>query len=222
MFSDRRATFRSDEIVERDANLVRQWGNLIGYSKFNVVHLIEGPLRKNLPFTFDIKFDDPRLDRVEAFVSFSRDAERPSLNVRKSVWKLADAGQDRSRFILAHEIGHLKMHRHDSLGFSDVSNSVLASLQEQERVEPQADKFADRLLVEEGLLVGFRNADEIAYTFNVPIECAQRRFDLIQDTMRRRSARYTGESCPECANFTLIRNGTCLKCDICGSTTGCL
>ncbi|MGE3246324.1 MAG: vitamin B12-dependent ribonucleotide reductase [Beijerinckiaceae bacterium] len=32
---------------------------------------------------------------------------------------------------------------------------------------------------------------------------------------------YEGESCPECQNFTLVRNGTCLKCDTCGSTTGC-
>ncbi len=32
---------------------------------------------------------------------------------------------------------------------------------------------------------------------------------------------YEGEACPECANFTLVRNGTCLKCDTCGSTTGC-
>jgi ribonucleoside-diphosphate reductase alpha chain len=32
---------------------------------------------------------------------------------------------------------------------------------------------------------------------------------------------YVGEACPECANFTLVRNGTCLKCDTCGSTTGC-
>ncbi len=32
---------------------------------------------------------------------------------------------------------------------------------------------------------------------------------------------YVGESCPECANFTLVRNGTCLKCETCGATTGC-
>ncbi|MCW5716692.1 MAG: vitamin B12-dependent ribonucleotide reductase [Bauldia sp.] len=32
---------------------------------------------------------------------------------------------------------------------------------------------------------------------------------------------YVGESCPECGNFTLVRNGTCLKCDTCGGTTGC-
>jgi ribonucleoside-diphosphate reductase alpha chain len=32
---------------------------------------------------------------------------------------------------------------------------------------------------------------------------------------------YVGESCGECHNFTLVRNGTCLKCDTCGSTSGC-
>ncbi len=36
-----------------------------------------------------------------------------------------------------------------------------------------------------------------------------------------RIAGYQGDSCPECGNFTLVRNGTCLKCDTCGSTTGC-
>jgi ribonucleoside-diphosphate reductase alpha chain len=32
---------------------------------------------------------------------------------------------------------------------------------------------------------------------------------------------YEGEACQECGNFTLVRNGTCLKCDTCGSTSGC-
>jgi len=32
---------------------------------------------------------------------------------------------------------------------------------------------------------------------------------------------YEGDPCPECGNLTLLRNGTCLKCDTCGSTTGC-
>ena len=36
-----------------------------------------------------------------------------------------------------------------------------------------------------------------------------------------RLAGYQGDACPECGNFTLVRNGTCLKCDTCGSTTGC-
>ncbi|MBV9860337.1 MAG: vitamin B12-dependent ribonucleotide reductase [Alphaproteobacteria bacterium] len=32
---------------------------------------------------------------------------------------------------------------------------------------------------------------------------------------------YEGDSCGECGNFTLVRNGTCLKCDTCGATSGC-
>ena len=32
---------------------------------------------------------------------------------------------------------------------------------------------------------------------------------------------YEGDPCNECGNFTLVRNGTCLKCNTCGSTTGC-
>ncbi len=32
---------------------------------------------------------------------------------------------------------------------------------------------------------------------------------------------YTGDTCSECSNFTMVRNGTCLKCDTCGSTSGC-
>ncbi len=32
---------------------------------------------------------------------------------------------------------------------------------------------------------------------------------------------YEGDPCGDCGNFTLVRNGTCLKCDTCGSTSGC-
>ncbi len=32
---------------------------------------------------------------------------------------------------------------------------------------------------------------------------------------------YTGDACPECGSMTMVRNGTCLKCITCGSTTGC-
>ena len=48
--------------------------------------------------------------------------------------------------------------------------------------------------------------------------------DVLSTTERRIEARlkgYEGEDCRECGNFTLVRNGTCLKCDTCGSTSGC-
>ena len=32
---------------------------------------------------------------------------------------------------------------------------------------------------------------------------------------------YEGDSCSICGNLTLLRSGTCMKCDTCGATTGC-
>jgi ribonucleoside-diphosphate reductase alpha chain len=32
---------------------------------------------------------------------------------------------------------------------------------------------------------------------------------------------YEGDPCGECGNYTLVRNGTCMKCNTCGGTSGC-
>ena len=32
---------------------------------------------------------------------------------------------------------------------------------------------------------------------------------------------YEGDACGDCGQFTMVRNGTCLKCITCGTTTGC-
>jgi ribonucleoside-diphosphate reductase alpha chain len=32
---------------------------------------------------------------------------------------------------------------------------------------------------------------------------------------------YEGDPCSECKQFTMVRNGTCLKCETCGATSGC-
>jgi ribonucleoside-diphosphate reductase alpha chain len=39
--------------------------------------------------------------------------------------------------------------------------------------------------------------------------------------LKARYMGYEGDPCPECGSLTLVRNGTCLKCDSCGGTTGC-
>jgi ribonucleoside-diphosphate reductase alpha chain len=41
------------------------------------------------------------------------------------------------------------------------------------------------------------------------------------DYDRAKQLGYTGDACPECGSMTMVRNGTCLKCVTCGSTTGC-
>lgn len=56
------------------------------------------------------------------------------------------------------------------------------------------------------------------------IQSGEESHDDATRTSRIKEARlkgFEGDSCGECGNFTLIRNGTCLKCETCGSTTGC-
>jgi ribonucleoside-diphosphate reductase alpha chain len=45
--------------------------------------------------------------------------------------------------------------------------------------------------------------------------------DVAAQIKQARMKGYEGENCSECGNFTLVRNGTCLKCNTCGGTTGC-
>ena len=47
-----------------------------------------------------------------------------------------------------------------------------------------------------------------------------------RDLQARRAAEarmkgYEGDACGGCGNFTLVRNGTCMKCNTCGQTSGC-
>lgn len=44
---------------------------------------------------------------------------------------------------------------------------------------------------------------------------------MAQKVATARMRGYEGDACTECGNFTLVRNGTCMKCDTCGSTSGC-
>jgi len=45
--------------------------------------------------------------------------------------------------------------------------------------------------------------------------------DFAQKYAAARMKGYEGDPCPECGSMSLVRNGSCLKCDSCGSTTGC-
>lgn len=44
---------------------------------------------------------------------------------------------------------------------------------------------------------------------------------LSEKARQARMKGYEGDPCPECGAWTLVRNGTCLKCETCGTTTGC-
>ena len=47
---------------------------------------------------------------------------------------------------------------------------------------------------------------------------------MVTEQKKRQAAKmkgYEGDPCPDCGAWTMVRNGSCMKCDSCGSTTGC-
>ena len=43
----------------------------------------------------------------------------------------------------------------------------------------------------------------------------------VQKILDAKSLGYEGDPCDECGAMTLVRNGACMKCLSCGSTSGC-
>ncbi len=64
---------------------------------------------------------------------------------------------------------------------------------------------------------------EVGITESVTVEAhvaeaADNRMDAVREAKMKG---YEGDACGECGNFTLVRNGTCMKCVTCGATSGC-
>ena len=60
------------------------------------------------------------------------------------------------------------------------------------------------------------------HTVQVGVSVHNQETDRLREKIRQARAKgYEGDACMECQNFTMVRNGTCLKCDTCGSTSGC-
>jgi ribonucleoside-diphosphate reductase alpha chain len=115
-------------------------------------------------------------------------------NVVETVRRVASTGYVRNRFrVLDGGAGRV--------GAGQATAAVATSAAAQE--------FAGNL--------GSADADTVAVTAVVA-----ERVDLRLERVREaRMKGYEGDSCGECGNFTLVRNGTCMKCTTCGATSGC-
>ena len=62
------------------------------------------------------------------------------------------------------------------------------------------------------------NGDKVLVEAEVEKKCGETWENQIQEA---RLKGYEGEVCTYCDQFTLVRNGSCLKCITCGETSGC-
>ncbi|AXI46173.1 ribonucleoside-diphosphate reductase, adenosylcobalamin-dependent [Sulfitobacter sp. SK012] len=68
-------------------------------------------------------------------------------------------------------------------------------------------------------------APDVAVGGGVAVAMASSTSTMVATSMDNRTKAkmqgYEGEACGECGNYTLVRNGTCMKCNTCGGTSGC-
>ncbi len=96
----------------------------------------------------------------------------------------------------------------------DVVNSLTSNgyVRNNLFVMPPANCDQDTYLLHEA--TGTESVKPVVGSGAILTEVEERRFQA-------RLKGYAGDACGDCGNFTLLRNGTCLKCDTCGTTTGC-
>ena len=87
-------------------------------------------------------------------------------------------------------------------------------VQVEESTEAIVTRLADEAETKAKIDAASRDAKQGASTSPLSPSAAEQRAKALMQG-------YTGNSCMECGNFTMVRNGTCEKCDTCGSTSGC-
>jgi ribonucleoside-diphosphate reductase alpha chain len=103
---------------------------------------------------------------------------------------------------LGHGLGHAHYEEHDEVNVE---------------FEAELTEIASSI---EASIAGLR-ADNPVGAAIAAVETRLARDDRARKAAEARMKGYEGDACGSCGNFTLVRNGTCMKCNTCGSTSGC-
>ncbi len=127
------------------------------------------------------------------------------------------------------DLAHVELEgvRFDSIGGKEAAGGSTAQIQDIASTGYFRQRLPRELHVFEGGNAAIARAPEVAADADrqpaqsvVPGNDAATLATLDQREMAR-SRGFEGVACDDCGNFTLVRNGTCLKCNTCGATTGC-
>ncbi len=109
---------------------------------------------------------------------------------------------------------HLKVRLHNGGNGNGNGNGTYNTQGENANVNP-----VDQAVTGSGTAPSKAVLEYVTATATPPDDNQQTR--LQQEIRHARLKGYEGDMCTECGQFTMVRNGTCLKCDTCGATSGC-
>ena len=90
----------------------------------------------------------------------------------------------------------------------------------EERAKELAEEIADEVVADESQQAATALFSDKAAADAATAKSEAKKVEA-ERRMRSIAQGYTGNMCSECQNFTMVRNGTCEKCDTCGATSGC-
>lgn len=209
--NDYEVAFRREETIAEIALDLRKAAGEVNSPDFNIVKFVENALVKMLqkkdPLHFD--FFDVEAGGKPACVSY-----RPlTLHVDREVWELAGLGDPESRFIVAHEVGHIILHDHHAKAFSGDVNARRHRANEVS-AEWQANIFATYFLLPDHIVLAHNDPDDLARSCSVLGSLAQERVDALNKATKTREI-FDGNFCITCGNFTKVERGL-VKCTTCG------
>jgi Zn-dependent peptidase ImmA (M78 family) len=212
MAKDCKVKRRRYEQVGEKARKLRQWLGIDMRYTFDITKQIERLVGQTFGTLGVLYLDLFEQDNEDlAFVTFN---PKLALHAHREIWDLARLGEPKSRFILAHELGHVLLHGFHRLAFSDDEARHMKSFPAEERAEPQADWFAEQFLAPDHLARNCKVDTDLCQQFDFPKAYAEHR--LIRIASRRVS--FAGQACPSCGNYTLVCKGIEFECDTCSAT----
>jgi len=218
MLHDYHVPFIREEDIALAASKWRSAGGISNRGFFNIVEFIEGTLSRRLARkkgNLVISQSNLPPDLYPAYVTF----EPTTLHVDSEVWEFARLGAPEERFYVAHEIGHILLHNHHAKAFSNDTAKYIRFAINETSAEWQANTFAGYFLLPDHIVEVYTDERELCTSCGVPTKLARYRRSNI-DRLRYKLRKFTGDSCPRCAEFTILHDGTILKCDNCGAIVG--
>jgi IrrE N-terminal-like domain len=218
---DHKVDFRSREFIADVAQSLRRHGNVYFRGRFDIVEFFESVICmriKNVRLRF-LAEDEAGPAYVE-FGETPKGEREAVLHIDKEVWLHAKMGDGFSRLIVAHEIGHIILKHHHATPFSNDPSLYIKYAQNEYSAEWQADTFAEYLLLPDHIVEQFDSPERLISFCDVDEKLALERWAEVKGCKRARALSFDGDVCGECGNFTIVRNGTSMKCNTCGSRTG--
>jgi hypothetical protein len=215
---DYKVRYRTEASIAAHAADARRKSGTEFLTDFNVRAFVDDLVGKTIGQEgriFRVEFEDA--ESIGAPAEVIHHDDEIILSIDREIYDLAGIGEPKSRFILAHEIGHILLHDHHSMQFSEKSSLRKSNFPVEETSEWQANTFAEHFLVPTKLIAVYESAQELSQVCAIPLKLAGHIVFKYRNSLCRR---LSGDFCFQCGSAEVVIDTTDFICLNCKTTWG--